>query len=77
MATITKPSRVDRAFERLDRALSRLEQAAKNRPAQSLDDGRMSDLQAENTRLQKVNREVGGRLDDAIGRLEKALDGRA
>lgn len=75
MATISKPSRVDRAFDRLDRALSRLETAARNRPAPAPagDTGDAEALRAENLRLQAVNDEVKGRLDGAIGRLEKAL----
>lgn len=77
MSTITKPSRVDRAFERLDGALSRLEKVVQTRSVGESgagNDGGGSDaLRQENARLQAVNEEVKGRLDGAIGRLEKVL----
>ncbi|MEQ8503968.1 MAG: hypothetical protein RIB80_01495 [Rhodospirillales bacterium] len=77
MSTITKPSRVDRAFERLDSALSRLEKVVQTRSAMgggTGNDGGDSDaLRQENAHLQAVNEEVKGRLDGAIGRLEKVL----
>lgn len=75
MASISKPSRVDRAFERLERALTRLESAAHSRAdvTPGGDGVELQGLRNENARLQAVTQEVGGRLDDAIGRLEKAL----
>ncbi len=77
MATISKPSRVDRAFERLEGALSRLEKAVQVRgtTAAAGDGGDTAALRAENARLQTVTEEVKGRLDGAIGRLEKVLEG--
>ena len=75
MSTISKPSRVDRAFDRLERALTRLESAARSPAvgATAPDGAEIKGLKDENARLQAVTHEVGGRLDDAIGRLEKAL----
>lgn len=76
MATISKPSRVDRAFERLEGALSRLEKAVQTRGfAAAEGGGDTAALRAENARLQTVTEEVKGRLDGAIGRLEKVLEG--
>tara|TARA_R110002072_G_scaffold6117_1_gene36864 strand:+ start:551 stop:754 length:204 start_codon:yes stop_codon:yes gene_type:complete len=67
---------VDRAFERLEGALSRLEKAVQARGAAAAGDtGDTAALRAENARLQTVTEEVKGRLDGAIGRLEKALEG--
>lgn len=76
VATISKPSRVDRAFERLEGALSRLEKAVQARgTAAAGGGGDTAALRAENARLQTVTEEVKGRLDGAIGRLEKVLEG--
>jgi len=75
VAIISKPSRVDRAFERVEAALTRLEQAAKARPAATGggDNADAEALRVENQRLQAVNDEVKGRLDGAIERLEQVL----
>ncbi|MAY66030.1 MAG: hypothetical protein CMM77_02750 [Rhodospirillaceae bacterium] len=66
---------MDRAFERVEGALSRLEKAVQARGAAAGDGGDAAALRAENDRLQTVTEEVKGRLDGAIGRLEKVLEG--
>lgn len=74
MATISKPSRVDRACDRLTRAIARLESAARN--AGGGGGGAAADvaeLRRENDTLREANAQAKGRLDTAIERLEAAL----
>lgn len=83
-STIHKPSRVDRARERLAEAVGRLERALPP-PGQSLTDAAAaskqiseltSDLQimeAENRRLRDRNKQVSERLGTAIQRFKHVI----
>ncbi len=56
--------------------MSRLEKAVQARGTAAAEGGGdTAALRAENARLQTVTEEVKGRLDGAIGRLEKVLEG--
>lgn len=79
MTNISKPSRVDRACDRLDTVLSRLEQLIDTKVASggatgnADTSGEIERLRAENTKLAATNNAVKGRLDTAIQRLETIL----
>ena len=75
--TIQKLVRVERAQERLAQAIDRLE-AALNARAEVLNDvgtmhRQIDNVKSENRRLQQVNTEVSGRLDDAIYRIREIV----
>jgi hypothetical protein len=59
-------SRLDEALLRLERAVARLEAAAARRLAES---------EVENRRLRAAAGEVAARIDTALGRLGRVLEG--
>jgi len=66
-------SRLDNAQERLEAALARIDNALTRR---TLDDGiadKLKILTEEHLALRGQHREVGGRLDAAISRLQRVL----
>lgn len=73
------PDRVGEARRGLEHALDRLESALAARAArvQTADDGLSSEafdaLKRENAHLRAANENASGRLDAAVGRLEKLL----
>jgi hypothetical protein len=82
--TIHKPSKVDRARERLSDAVARLESALPD-PADGATGSEETTtkitelmaetetLQSENNRLRTANRQVSERLGVAIGRFKRAI----
>ena len=80
--SLQKPSKVDRARERLDIAVARLEKALEKQSGVEAPSGVDPDpelvrgldvLRDENSRLKSINETVSGRLDHAIGRLRAVL----
>ena len=85
--TFHKPSKVERARERLDAAVRRLETALLANPktaAADADDAGQAErvavlmqamqvLEAENISLRNINTQVSDRLGSAIGRLKLAI----
>lgn len=76
MAVISKPSRVDRACDRLSRAVAKLEEATKARQATlpmpgGADPVELEALRQQNEELKASNDEAKSGLDDAIKRLER------
>lgn len=85
--TFHKPSKVERARERLDTAVKRLETALSENPRAGASAGDHAEvgeqvvalqievqaLQSENTSLRNINSQVSDRLDSAIGRLKLAI----
>ena len=83
-STIHKPSKVDRARERLVAAVARLEKALPAAGQEALESpdqtARISELmsdlqavQAENGRLRDTNKQVSERLGDTINRFKQAI----
>jgi hypothetical protein len=78
--SISKPSKVDRARERLASAVARLELALPNDDSSNEQLVKQAELTAEiqnlrdeNYRLRDVNKKVSDRLDTAIGRFKQAI----
>lgn len=86
--SIQKPSRVERARDRLENAVARLETAVAVQSDGSLPIIQNADqnvqlaalteevkkLRQENSALKRVNEQVSSRLDLAIGRLRHAIE---
>ncbi len=74
-----KPTRTQRACERLDQAVDKLDAAleARTRAATEKDgkvSAKLSTARAENARLRETNKTVSRRLDAAIGRIKAVLE---
>jgi hypothetical protein len=70
-------SRLEEALERLERAVARLEAAraagaADAEPSAAL---RLAESQAENRRLREAAGEIAARVDNALGRVGRVLEG--
>jgi hypothetical protein len=70
-------SRLEEALERLERAVARLEAAsavgaAEPEPSAAL---RLAESQAENRRLREAAGEIAARVDNALGRVGRVLEG--
>ena len=70
-------SRLEEALERLERAVARLETAnaaaaAAAEPAVAL---RLAETEAENRRLREAADEIAARVDNALGRVGRVLEG--
>jgi len=70
-------SRLEEALERLERAVARLEAAnaaaaAAAEPAVAL---RLAETEAENRRLREAADEIAARVDNALGRVGRVLEG--
>jgi len=70
-------SRMEEALERLERAVARLEAAsavgaAGAEPSAAL---RLAESQAENRRLREAAGEIAARVDNALGRVGRVLEG--
>ncbi len=86
--SIQKPTRVERARDRLETAVARLENALSaqgNAPVSVVQDAdqnaqlkalseEVQQLRQENLALKRVNEQVSSRLDKAIGRLRHAIE---
>ena len=73
----TVMSRLEEALERLERAVTRLEaasavEAASTEPSAAL---RLAESEAENQRLREAAGEIAARVDNALGRVERVLEG--
>jgi len=81
--TISKPSQVERARERLEKAIARLEAALAAKPegppsgAEDIAQltRQVAALEGDNARLSDLNKTVGDGLDGAIRRLKTVLEG--
>ncbi len=76
MSSISKPSRIERALDRLGAAIGKLESATEARAPNG--DGaagpeEVSALKSENARLEARNNAAKARLDGAISKLEALL----
>ena len=70
-------TRLEEALERLERAVARLEAAgaagaADTEPSAAL---RLAESEAENRRLREAAGEIAARVDTALGRVERVLEG--
>lgn len=79
--SISKPSKVNRARERLAEAVARLEAALPAEEGQSTENlvkqaeltAEIQVLRDENYRLRELNKKVSERLDAVIGRFKQAI----
>ena len=70
-------SRLEEALERLERAVVRLE-AANAAAAPAVEPAvalRLAETEAENRRLRAAADEIAARVDDALGRVGRVLEG--
>ncbi len=70
-------SRLEEALERLERAVARLEaasavEAARTEPSAAL---RLAESEAENRRLREAAGDIAARVDNALGRVGRVLEG--